>query len=471
MSAGITTACAPSARASAAAASSPRSPRAVSATSAPRQCERPRGCEADAAGCAGDEDALALEIRHGRGCTRPPRRGARPGASPLPPVRDRSSDRDAGLGAARASCPCRAWRGARWRPACPCGARPCGGCRLRRPCAPSSFGGLVAGSSPATGARVGLDLVDDAEGVGVGRAAPSALRGLPATTPMPISRYSGLRMFCRWPGEFIHACMIEPGVASGPVPQARFSPIAQPRVARAGSRRRRAGCGSSSRRGPCGRSSCRRRGRARRRSRRRRAWRRASSGGRPASARTPLSRQSCDAAIAAQRRGRRGQRLVRAAGAGADAVAALAVGVARGRPGGRRARAPRCRRRGARSSRRRAGRRSSRRRAAPVTGCSVVPGPSGSGAGAAGSSEAPQPAARRAEAARARSVERAAIYPGHRPHPRGNLTGSGPQWTRQPVVQLPAPSASNAATHTGSNCEPAPARISPAASSTVQASL
>ena len=61
--------------------------------------------------------------------------------------------------------------------------------------------------------------------------------------------------------------------------------------------------------------------------------------------------------------------------------------------------------------------------------------------------------------------------PGDRPEPPGSLRRARPQLDSIPAVQLPAPSASNAATTPGSNCVPAPARISPAASSTVQASL
>jgi hypothetical protein len=50
---------------------------------------------------------------------------------------------------------------------------------------------------------------------------------LPAATPIPISRYAGFMMFARCPEEFIQARMIAPGVASAPVPQARFSPMRQ----------------------------------------------------------------------------------------------------------------------------------------------------------------------------------------------------------------------------------------------------
>ena len=58
-------------------------------------------------------------------------------------------------------------------------------------------------------------------------APPSPELGLPAMTPKPISRYAGMRMLARWPGEFIQAAMMAFGLASSPVPQARFSPIRQ----------------------------------------------------------------------------------------------------------------------------------------------------------------------------------------------------------------------------------------------------
>src|SRR3954470_8607001 len=53
---------------------------------------------------------------------------------------------------------------------------------------------------------------------------PSVERGLPMVTPKPISRNSGRRMFSRWPWLFIQAATMLRGVASVPVPQARFSP-------------------------------------------------------------------------------------------------------------------------------------------------------------------------------------------------------------------------------------------------------
>jgi len=56
---------------------------------------------------------------------------------------------------------------------------------------------------------------------------PSSELGLPAMTPKPTSRYAGMRTLARWPGEFIQAAMIAFGLASSPVPQARFSPIRQ----------------------------------------------------------------------------------------------------------------------------------------------------------------------------------------------------------------------------------------------------
>ena len=79
--------------------------------------------------------------------------------------------------------------------------------------------------------------------------------------------------------------------------------------------------------------------------------------------------------------------------------------------------------------------------------------------------ETSAPATTTAASRTERAIPTTIALPGRRLEP-----GPG-QLDFSAAVQPPAPSASNAATTPGSNCAPAAARISPAASSTLQASL
>jgi len=89
--------------------------------------------------------------------------------------------------APRRSCdcqPCQSWQHARGRRA--------------DQCRPSSATQILASERPAT---------------------------VPRREPMPTSRKAGSRMFARCSGERSHAEKIERAEASGPVPQAMFSPM------------------------------------------------------------------------------------------------------------------------------------------------------------------------------------------------------------------------------------------------------